>query len=165
TLVLILGFVDGIDPRRPLLEMDIIAFPHAKVLAVNFHVSPSGGCCGSCRPSAHSVADGVGSGGAFALAPGLGSASVSALGLALVSGLFAVALGASAWVIAAAMMRPASSGSLTRPARRRSPSDVSSSVATPALASGLGSVSGLGSALASGWGAALASGLGSAFAF
>ena len=28
TLVLILGFVDGIDPRRPLLEMDIIAFPH-----------------------------------------------------------------------------------------------------------------------------------------
>ena len=59
---------------------------------------------------------------ASALASGLGSASGS--------GAFATAMGALAWVIAAAMIRPASSGSLTRPATRRSPSDVLSSVAT-----------------------------------
>ena len=30
-LILLLRFVDGVNDRRPLLEVDIIAFPHAEI--------------------------------------------------------------------------------------------------------------------------------------
>jgi hypothetical protein len=41
-LVLVLRFVDGIDLRRPFLEIDLVAFGHAKVLGVDFHLVPFG---------------------------------------------------------------------------------------------------------------------------
>ncbi len=36
-LILLLRFVHGIDLRRPLFEIDLVSFAHAKVLGINFH--------------------------------------------------------------------------------------------------------------------------------
>ena len=38
TLVLLLGFVDRVDLRRPLLEVDLVALAHPKVLRLDFHL-------------------------------------------------------------------------------------------------------------------------------
>src|SRR5665213_1920484 len=87
--------------------------------------------------SAHLVIFGDKSDGVFALAAILGSASVSDLGSASASGAFAGATGASAWVMASAMIRPALSGSLRIPARRTSPSVVFISFVMSVLSAGL----------------------------
>src|ERR1019366_4695105 len=90
--------------------------------------------------------------GAFALVSSFVSAAVSDLGPTLPSGVFAAAMGVSAWVIASAMIRPAPCGSLRTPARSTSPSVVFISFATSVLSSGSGP------ALTCAGGATLASG-------
>src|ERR1017187_8797111 len=104
--------------------------------------------------------------GAFALVLSFVSAAVSDLGPALPSGVFAAAIGVSAWVIASAMIRPALCGSLRTPARSTSPSVVFISFATSVLSSGLGAAlaSAVGAALASGASSGLASAAGAALA-
>ena len=42
-LILLLRLVHGVDLRRPLLEIDLVSFAHAKVLCVYFHRLPSSG--------------------------------------------------------------------------------------------------------------------------
>jgi hypothetical protein len=39
-LILILRFIYGIDPGRPLIEIDLISFLYSKVFFINFHVYP-----------------------------------------------------------------------------------------------------------------------------
>ena len=127
--------------------MDLVAFAHTKVLRVNFHLllpaalgRPLLYCVGvrppaaSLRPPPRQPCPRFGlarlwfpAGLGFATRLGFGSGALRGRGTA------------SALVTPRRSIAPASSGSLTRPATRRSPSDVLSSVAAPALARGLGS--------------------------
>ena len=95
-LVLLLRLVHGLHGRRPLLEVDLVSFPHAKILGIDFHFDPFsaagrkaavGTPLGTltCLTACGATSDGV-------LA--LGLASESGLGSALVSG-FGLAASAS----------------------------------------------------------------------
>jgi len=58
-LVLLLGFVDGVDFRRPLREIDLVALADAEILRFDFHDVPFGGCRGDRLSKSHSAARGV----------------------------------------------------------------------------------------------------------
>jgi hypothetical protein len=89
-MILLLRLVHGIDLGRPFLEVDLVAFPYAKVLRMYFHLLFSGGAgrpapvgCASavafhsCAPQDYAAAFGVGAGEVLALASGSGLTSAS----------------------------------------------------------------------------------------
>ena len=140
--VLLLRLVNGIDVGRPLPKIDVVAFPDTKVFRMNFHQIPfrrrwphgagrfslAGARFGSLD---HSAVFGAAAGGVFA----------SGLGFGVISGACAAAISASVRIIPWAISRPASSGSLRRPATRTSPNGVLSSAAISLLATGAASAS------------------------
>ena len=148
-LVLFLGFVHWVDLRRPLREMDLVAFPHARVLAINIHVRPSGVCCGSVSSVVYSAACGVGSGGAFALTPfgrDIGFSLRLGFGFRRLRGRDGrLSLGESLGDHAPGILRVFDEAGYKEVAERRV-----ERCREPALASGSDAVAGLGSALASG---------------